>query len=69
MNLIETLSRVEGNSLFLESLKRGIDMGQHDLVIQMIQDQMKDNKPLVSQIIGEDLANHIESSLNHGLVA
>ena len=58
--IVERLHGIEGDSIFLESIKFGLRSGQHDLIIDMIKDQTIDNRNLVSSIIGENLLRDIE---------
>jgi hypothetical protein len=49
------------NSIFGMAIKKGLDGHNLNGVLQMIRDQAKDNRPLVADIVGENLLLEIEN--------
>lgn len=58
--IIHGLKKIEGESIFVYSVKHGIEIGDSGAVISMIKDQARDNRELTARLLGEDILNSIE---------
>lgn len=58
--IIHGLKKIKGESIFMHSIKYGIEIGDSGAVISMIKDQARDNRELIVGLLGEDILNSIE---------